>query len=86
MGYSEATIIPMALAAVISTLLYLIPRTCVLGAVLLTAYFGGAVATDDRAGDPASLTAVPIVFCMLFWAGLWLRYPSIRALLPLHNA
>ncbi|MBL8212188.1 MAG: DoxX family protein [Bryobacterales bacterium] len=83
MGYSEATIIPLGLAAILSTLLYLIPRTSVLGAVLLTGYFGGAVATHVRAGDPAPLIAVPILFSITFWFALWLRHPNLRRLLPL---
>lgn len=87
MGYSEATIIPLGLAAIFSTLLYLIPRTSVLGAVLLTGYFGGAVATHVRAGDPPSLIAVPILFSVVFWLAIWLRTPDLRRLLPFtqHN-
>lgn len=86
MGYSEATIIPLALTSITSAILYLLPQTSVLGAVLLTAYFGGAVATHVRAGDPASLTAVPIFFAVLFWLGLWLRNPAVRALLPINQS
>ncbi len=83
MGYPESAIIPMALAALLSTLLYLIPRTSVVGAILLTAYFGGAVATHVRAGDPPFLIAAPIVFAVIFWAALWLRNANLRALIPL---
>lgn len=55
------------------TLLYAIPRTSVLGAVLLTGYLGGAVATQLRVGNPAFETCFPVIFGALTWAGLFLR-------------
>ena len=67
-----------------STLLYAIPRTAMLGAVLLTAYLGGAVATHVRVGNPLFSHILFGVYLGLFvWGGLWLRDPRIRALLPL---
>ena len=67
-----------------STLLYAIPRTAVLGAILLTAYLGGAVATHVRVGSPLfSHTLFGVYLGVIVWGGLWLRDPRIRALLPL---
>ena len=78
---------PMNLAACIGivellcTVIYLIPRTSVLGAILLTGYFGGAVATHVRLADPSFVG--PLLFGVLVWAGLYFRDPRIRALIPL---
>lgn len=63
--------------------LYLIPPTAVLGAVLLTGYLGGAVATHVRAGEPPIM---PIVFGIIFWLGLFLRDPRVRALIPIRRS
>lgn len=63
-------------------IIYLIPQTAVLGAILVTGYMGGAIATHLRVGDPFIVQAIiPIVF----WLGLWLREPRLRNLLPLRN-
>jgi hypothetical protein len=66
------------------TALYAWPRTAVLGAILLTAYFGGAIATHARIGSPLlSHTLFGVYLGVMAWAGLWLRDPRIRALLPI---
>src|SRR4051812_36926762 len=66
-----------------STLLYAIPRTAMLGAVLLTGYLGGAVATHVRVGSPLfSHVLFGVYLGMFVWGGLWLRDPRIRALMP----
>jgi hypothetical protein len=65
------------------TALYVVPRTQLLGAVLLTAYLGGATATHVRIGDPFWF---PIVMGVLLWAGVYLREPRLRALLAAPNA
>jgi hypothetical protein len=62
--------------------LFLIPRTAVLGAILLTAYLGGATATHVRIGDPFF---IPIIAGGLIWLGLYLREPRLRALVPLRG-
>lgn len=68
------------------TLLYAIPRTAVLGAVLLTAYLGGAVSTHLSAGSPVlSNTLFGVYVGLAVWGGLWLREPRLRALLPLRS-
>ena len=70
----------------ISTLLYAVPRTAVLGALLLTAYLGGAVATHLRVGSPLlSFTLFGVYLGVVVWGGLWLREPRLRALLPLRG-
>jgi hypothetical protein len=68
-----------------STILYLIPRTAVLGAVLLSAYLGGAVAIQMRAGSPAFENIFPVLFAILAWAGIYLRESRLAALLPLRR-
>lgn len=65
-----------------SLAVYLIPQTAVLGAVLLTGYLGGAVATHLRAGEPPTMAVVVAGFV---WLGLYLREPRLRALLPLRR-
>jgi hypothetical protein len=70
----------------ICTLLYAVPRTAVLGAVLLTGYLGGAVAIHLRVGDPLlSHTLFGAYIGVVAWAGLWLREPRLRALFPLRG-
>ena len=64
-------------------IIYLIPRTAVLGAVLIAGYLGGATATHVRVGDAGFFA--PIVLGVLAWLGLWLREPRLRALLPFRS-
>ncbi|MGC2635965.1 MAG: DoxX family protein [Acidobacteriaceae bacterium] len=69
-----------------STVLYLIPRTAILGAILLTGYLGGAVATNLRLHNPwFSNTLFPVYFGILVWAALWLRDSRVAALIPLRG-
>lgn len=72
----------LELACVIA---YLIPRTAVLGAILLTGYMGGAVATHVRVGDPLTQFIGPFLFGFLVWLGLLLRDERVRAVLPLRS-
>ncbi len=83
LGYPESTIVGIGVALTISTLIYVIPRTSVLGAVLLTGYLGGAVASNVRAGAGWFNMLFPVVFAVLIWGGLWLRDRRLRNLLPL---
>lgn len=63
--------------------LYLIPRTAVLGAIVLTGYLGGAVAIHTRIGSPLlSHTQFGVYLGIIVWAALWCRYPALRALIP----
>src|SRR6478735_4291896 len=76
----------LGLIALACTLLYAFPRTAALGAVLLTAYMGGAVATHVRVGSPLlSHVLFGVYLALLAWAGLFLRDPAIRAMLPLRS-
>ena len=82
-GYDESLILVLGIVEIACTLIYVIPQTSVLGAVLLTGYLGGATATHVRIGDPSFVA--PIIFGVLIWGGLFLRDARIRALLPLRS-
>lgn len=81
MGYPVWEAVPLGVVELVCTILYLIPRTSVLGAILLTGYLGGATATHVRIEDPSFIGAVS--FGVLLWGGLYLRDVRIRALIPL---
>jgi len=82
-GYPLGAVVPLGVTLLACTVLYSIPRTTVLGAILLTGYLGGAVATHVRIGDPVFSHALfPTYFGALIWGGLFLREPRLRALLP----
>jgi len=85
LGYSENVIVPIGAVLVICTILYLIPATSVLGAILLTGYLGGAVATHVRVGEGWFPIIFPIVFGILIWLGLYLRNVRLRTLVPLSS-
>jgi DoxX-like family len=68
-----------------STILYAIPRTAVLGAVLLTGYLGGAVAIQMRAGSPLFETLFPVLFGIVAWAGIYLRDCKLRQVFPVRR-
>jgi len=84
-GYPESIIVGLGVVELACTLLYLVPQTSVLGAILLTGYLGGATATHVRVGEfsQAFLGAIP--FGVLVWLGLYLREARLRALLPLRR-
>ena len=84
LGWAEDTALPLGVTLLICTVLYAVPQTAMLGAVLLTAYLGGAVATHVRIGSPLFSHVLFGVYLGLFvWGGLWLREPRLRALFPL---
>ena len=83
LGYRESVILPIGAVLLVSTILYLIPRTSVLGAILLTGYLGGAVATHVRVGGGVGPIIFPVVMGALIWLGLYLRDHRVRALLSL---
>ncbi|THA68045.1 DoxX family protein [Ensifer adhaerens] len=76
----------LGILTLLCTVLYVIPRTSILGAILLTGYLGGAMATHLRAGSPL-FTHLLFGFYLgvIAWGGLWLRDPRLRALIPLKN-
>lgn len=82
LGYPAATLVPIGIIQVCCLLLYLIPRTSPVGAILWTGYLGGAVATHVRVGNPLfSHILFPIYVAALLWGGLYLRDRRVRALL-----
>ncbi len=84
LGYADSVLVPLGITLLISTLLYAIPRTSVLGAILLTGYLGGAVATNVRAGLPlAGYILAPVYVGVLAWLGLYLRNIQVRKTVPL---
>jgi hypothetical protein len=85
LGYPESVIIPLGIVLLSCTVLYLIPRTSVLGAILLTGYLGGAVATHVRVGQGPFEPIFPIVLGVLLWGGLYLQDVRLRALIPLRS-
>jgi len=87
LGFTEPQIPVIGALGLISTLLYAYPRTSILGAILLTAYFGGAVATHLRLNNPLfSHMLFTVYFGILIWGGLWLRNSKLRELLPLRQS
>jgi hypothetical protein len=83
LGYPASMLTSLAVLELLCTVVYVVPRTAVLGAVLLTGYLGGAVATHVRVGDAF---VVPLLLGVLLWAGLYLRDERVRVLLPLRKA
>ena len=80
LGYPETVVIGIGILELLCAVVYSIPRTSYLGAILLTAYFGGATATHVRIGD---VFIWPVIGGVLTWAGLYLRDARIRDLIPL---
>jgi DoxX-like protein len=84
LGYPVSVIVPLGIIEALCLVLYLMPGTSVLGAVLWTGYLGGAVATHVRIGHPLfSHVLFPTYVAALLWGGLWLRDTRLRLLLPL---
>lgn len=79
LGYSASLARPIACVEVACVIIYLVPRTAILGAILLTGYLGGATASHVRAGQPFYL---PVTVGVLVWLGLYLRDTRLRALIP----
>ena len=84
-GIPENVIVPLGVVLIACTVLYIIPRTAVLGAILLTGYLGGAVETHVRLGHGAFQILFPAIFGALLWGGLYLRDARVRALIPLRT-
>jgi len=85
-GWPMSTSVTLGIVLLTCTVLYAIPHTSVLGAILLTGYLGGAVATHLRIGDPLfSHILFPTYLGVLLWLGLYLREERLRALIPLRN-
>ncbi len=91
LGYAESAIVPIGIVLLICTLLYAFPRTSVLGAIFLTGYLGGAVATQVRVsspetnhgfgGEPFNIV-FPFIIAVFIWGGLYFRNARLRSLVP----
>jgi len=86
LGYPESVLLGLGIVLLTCTVLYVFPRTAVLGAILLTGYLGGAIATHVRVGSPLfSHILFPVYVAVLIWGGLYLRDERLRALIPLRR-
>jgi hypothetical protein len=87
LGYPDSVVVGIGIALFISTILYLIPRTAVLGAIFLTGYLGGAVASQVRVGNPVfSHILFPVYVAIVVWLGIYLRDAGLSTLLSLRRA
>ena len=83
LGYSVDTVVPLGVLLLACVVIYVVPRTAILGALLLTGYLGGAVATHVRVGNPLfTHILAPTYVAALIWGGLMLRDARLRALAP----
>lgn len=86
LGYPESVLVPLGVVLLVCTILYVIPRTAILGAVLLTGYLGGAVATHVRVGQSLfGHVLFPVYVGVMVWGGLYLRDKRVRALISSDN-
>jgi hypothetical protein len=85
LGYPESVILKLGIVLLVCTTLYVIPRTAILGAILLTGYLGGAVATHVRVGADLFSMLFPVILGVLIWGGLYLRDDRLRAIIPLRS-
>ena len=81
--WPPGTAIKIGVLELFCTAIYLIPRTSILGAILLAGYLGGATAVSVRLGG--AVFVLPVVFGVMVWGGLYLRDPRLRALIPLRS-
>jgi len=81
LGYPVTTLTGIGVTLIACTLVYIIPRTSILGAILLTGYLGGAVASNVRAGSGWFETIFPALLAALVWGGIWLRDRRLRTFL-----
>jgi hypothetical protein len=86
LGFSANAIAGIGFLLLACTLVYIIPRTAILGAVLLTGYLGGAVASEIRVAHPAAECLFPVAFGVLLWAGVILCDAALRQLIPVRKA
>jgi DoxX-like family len=82
LGYPDSAGLGVGIALLACAVLHAIPRTSILGAILLTAYLGGATASHVRIGEPFYF---PVIVCVLAWIGIYLREGRLRALVPLRR-
>ncbi len=80
LAYPVSTLTGIGVVLIVSTLIYVLPQTSIFGAILLTGYLGGAVASNVRAGSGWFETVFPALFAVLVWGGLWMRDRRLRSL------
>lgn len=85
LGYSGSALVAIGATLLICTTLYVIPRSTIFGAILLTAYLGGAVDANVHSGTPLFNITFPIIFGVLAWLGIYLRDARLRALVPVRS-
>ena len=85
LGYPESVILCLGIVLLVCTVLYVIPRTAILGAILLTGYLCGTVSTHVRVGEGPFPVLFPVVFGVLIWLGLYLRDDRLRTLIPFRS-
>ena len=86
LGYPVDSVLWIGIIELVCLVMYLVPRTSVLGGLLLTGYLGGAVATHVRISNPLlTHTLFPVYVALLLWGGLYLREQRLRALVPLRH-
>jgi len=86
LGYPERVVLAIGVVLLVCTLLCIIPRTSILGAILLTGYLGGAIATQVRVGNPLFTHILfPVYVGVMVWGGLFLRDKRLRELIPLRS-
>jgi hypothetical protein len=84
LGFPVSVAVPLGIIELVCVILYVIPRMSVLGAIFLTGYLGGAIASQVRIGSPLfSTTLFPIYVALFVWGGLYFRDPRVRALIPI---
>ncbi len=81
-GYSENSLLPLAIVLLTGVIGYVIPKTSILGAVILTAWFGGGVATHIIHGDAPSILLSPILFAVFVWIAIELRDKKVQIVIP----
>ncbi len=86
LGYPVSVVVPLGIIVLICTVLYAIPRTAILGAILLTGFLGGAISSNVRVSNPLfGYILAPVYVAVLLWGGLYLRDERVRALIPLRS-
>ena len=85
LGYPEHLVLTIGLVELACLIVYMIPRTAVLGAILMAGYLGGAVTTHLRIGSEPFAVFFPVILGLMLWGGLYLRDPQLRALIPLRR-
>jgi hypothetical protein len=86
LGFPETTIVGIGVVLLFSVVLHVVRRTSFLGALLITAYLGGAVASKVRIGAPVFDITFALVVAVLLWGGFWLRERGVRTVLPLYHS